>query len=223
MRTTQYVRQERAIAVADKGGIRERWMWGLRLLRDPEAMSSEKSLKHGVTDELIAAATARDFKLSAREIQYRLQCARAYPTEAEIRKVLADFETWWDLIQANFPAYEAPKDEPPADHRTEPERRAARGRALLDAVGDQGTLFPLDEFEPSDSTLKELQEYAVEMQELTARFAERDRKRRTYLDQLIRAADGDLSVTWKEAHDRLGLTTEAGDDFDPPIDEEDGI
>lgn len=84
MKTTQYVKQEKAIAVADSGGIRARWLWGLRLLRDSDAMSSEKSLRHGVTEQLIAAAKSSGLKLSAREIQARLQCARAYPTEAQI-------------------------------------------------------------------------------------------------------------------------------------------
>lgn len=213
MKTTQYIRQEKAIAVADSGGIRERWMWGLRLLRDPEAMSSEKSLRHGVTDQLIAAAKAAGLKLSDREIQRRLQCARTYPTEAEIRQMLADFKTWDDLHRANFPAYEAPENEPPADHRTDAERKHDKGRALLDLIGEQGTLFPLDHFEPVTTTLKELKDYADEMAELTARFAARDEERRAYLEQLIAAAGDDLSMTWQEAHDRL-----TGEDVTPKAD-----
>ena len=91
----------------------------------------------GVTDQLIAAATARGFKLSEREVRYRLQCARTYPTEAEIGNVIADFDTWFDLIQAKFPTYKAPDGEPPADHRTEAEREHdhARFPALALRVG----------------------------------------------------------------------------------------
>jgi hypothetical protein len=225
MKTTQYVRQEKAIAAADKGGIRERWVWGLRLLRDPEAMSSEKSLKHGVTDQLIAAATASGLKLSDREIRYRLQCARAYPTEAEIGNVIADFDTWFDLIQAGFPSYEVPDDEPPADHRTDAERKRDHARAALDLIGEQGTLFPLDQFEPVETTLKELQNYTQEMEELTARFAARDAERRAYLDKLVAAADNDLSMTWRDAQDRLNATDASATDQtmadeDPPLDED---
>lgn len=134
MKTTQYVRQEKAIAVADSGGIRQRWLYGLRLLRDQEAMSeSGKSLKHGIADQLIAVAKSNGLKLSAREIQSRLQCARAYPTEAQIRRSTADFEHWSALVQAGFPDYEAPEDEPPADHRNDAERKhdAARQLAAL--------------------------------------------------------------------------------------------
>lgn len=223
MKTTQYMRQERAIAAADRGGIRERWMWGLRLLRDPEAMAeSGKSLQHFVADELIAIATARGLKLSEREIRYRLQCARTYKTEAEIGKVLADFSSWSALIAANFPAYDVDENEPPADHRTDAERKRDHARALLDAVDEQGALFPLSDFEPHTTTLKELQDYTDEMEQLTARFAERDRQRREYLERLVQVADNDLSVTWKEAHDRLDDGTEPGEVEDPPIDPEDG-
>jgi hypothetical protein len=204
MKTTQYVNQERAIARADAGGIRERWLWGLRLLRDPEAMTqSGKSLQHGVTDQLIAAATARGYKLSASEIRYRLQCARTYPTEAEIAKVLGDFETWSALIAANFPAYEAPPDEPPADHRTESERDHDRARALLDLIGEQGSFFPASRFEPTTTPLKDLVAYTEEMEDLSAHFVERVKARRAYLDSLVEAADNDLSMTWQEAQERL--------------------
>lgn len=204
MKTTQYVRQEKAIAVADAGGIRQRWLWGLRLLRDPEAMSpSGKSLKHGVTDQLIAAATASGLKLSAREIQWRLQCARTYPTDSEIRNAVTDFETWRDLIQAGFPAYEAPEGEAPADHRTDTEREHDQARALLDLVGAQGSLFPADRFEPTVTPLKDLVIYADEMEGLTERFVRRDRERRAYLDSLIEAAGDDLSMTWQDAQQRL--------------------
>jgi hypothetical protein len=223
VKTTQYVRQEKAIAAADKGGIRERWMWGLRLLRDPDAFAPGSSqLRPGVADEQIAAATSGGLKLSAREIQYRLRCARAYPTEAEIAQALAQFETWWALIQADFPAYETPDDEPPADHRTPAEQRHARARALMDLVGQQATLFDVSQFEPITTTLEDLEKYAVEMDEVTARFAERDRQRRAYLNSLINAAGGDMSMTWREAQDRLNAAEpDARDDTyeqeDPPL------
>lgn len=210
---TQYVRQEKAIAAADKGGIRERWMWGLRLLRDPEAITeSKKSLQHGVTDELIEAAKSAGFKLTDREIRYRLQCARTYRTESEIGTVCSDFETWSELRAAGFPTYDAPPDEPPADHRTDAERKRDKARALLDQIGEQGTLFPLDEFEPSETTLKQMLERTEDMAAMTARFAARDVERRAYVDALIAAADGDLSMTWRDAQDRLNARDSSAPD-----------
>lgn len=92
MKTTQYIKQEKVIAVADSGGIRARWLWGLRLLQDPEAFNPGSSqLKPGRAGELVRAATAAGLRLSEREIRYRLDCARAYSTETQIRHACAAY------------------------------------------------------------------------------------------------------------------------------------
>ncbi len=209
MKTTQHLRQLKAVEAADTNLIREWWMFGLRLLRDQEIMSpSGLSLRHGETEKLIHAA-GRDAKgrprLSAQKIQRAIRCARTYQTESQIRRAATDFDTWSDLVDAGFPPYPAEEGEPPADHRTDRERDEDHHRALLDLVGDQGALFPLRDFEPVVTTLKDLQEYTAQQEELTARFVAHGKKRRDYLNRLIAAADNDLSVTWQEAHDRLGL------------------
>jgi hypothetical protein len=204
MKTTQHVRQEKAIAAGVGDDIRRRWMSGLRYLRDSDVMApSGKSMKHGAAEKLIAAAQAVGLTLSEREIRWRIQCARTYQTESQIGNAITDFRTWFDLIQAGFPEYKAPEGEPLADHRTEAEKRRDAARHLLDLVGEQGVLFPLDQFEPTESTLKDLVEHTEQGEELTARFLEHDRKRREYLDRLIAAAEGDLSMTWQEAQERL--------------------
>jgi hypothetical protein len=206
VKTTQYVKQEKAIASADAGSIRERWLWGLRLLRDPEAFAPDSTqLKPGRAHELVVASASAGLRLSEREIRYRLQCARTYPTEAEIRHACAEFGDWSALRTAAFPTYEAPEDEPLADHRTPAERDHDHARALVDLIGEQGALFPLRDFEPVTTTLKELVDYTEQQEELTARFVEHGRKRRAYLDSLIAVAGQDLSVTWQAAHDQLGL------------------
>lgn len=203
MKTTQYIRIERAISAASKSDIRERWIWGLRLLRDADAFApGSTQLKPGRADELVRASKAAGYKLTVREIQFRLQCARAYPTESQITNAGSQFEDWSSLRAAGFPPFEAPEGEPPADHRTEAERQRDHARALTDILGEQGTLFPLQDFEPNETPLKVLAAYAEEMAELTARFEKRDRERRAYLDALIEAAGGDLSVTWQSAHER---------------------
>lgn len=201
MKLTQYVQQEKVIAAADSGSIRERILWGLRILDDPEFVTgSGKSLKHGAAEKLIAAAKAAGQKLSEREIRRRMQGARAYPTDTQIGHAVADFRTWRDLADANFPAYDAPPGEPPADYRSGAERRRDRNRI---PDGDQYSLFPLDKFEPAEATLKALLEYTDEQDEITARYVEHGRKRRAYLDRLIVAAKDDLSMTWAQAESLL--------------------
>jgi hypothetical protein len=201
MKVSQYMRAEQAIVSADGSGIRSRWLYGLRLLRDPEAMSAGGGgLRHGVAEQLVAAAKARGLRLSDREIRRRLQCARVYSTETQIGHAVADFETWRDLSTAGFPPVDAPPGEPPADHRTKDEKDHAAARRLLDLVGEQGTLFPLEMFEPTESPLKDLVDYATEQEALTARFVEHGRKRREYLDLLVDAVGGDLAVVWEDAH-----------------------
>lgn len=203
MKTTQYVRQEKAIATADAGGMRERWLWGIRLLRDPDAFSAGSTqLKPGRTDELVAAAKSAGRALSEREIRRRLQCARAYRTESEFGRAVAEFPTWRELSDANFPQFDSPDGEPDADYRTDGERERDRRRAYADILSDQDALFPLSDFEPSMATLKELVDFTDEMEAWTGRYVARDKKRREYLDALILAVDDDLSVTWLEAQRR---------------------
>ena len=142
-----------------------------------------------------------------------MQCARTYPTEGEFRHAVAEFETWRDLASANFPAYEAPEGEPPADHRTDAERDRDRARALMDLIGDQGSLFPLRLFEPATTSLKELLDYTEQQEALTARFVEHGRKRRAEMDRLIAAAGNDLSMLWQEALNRLADDVDSEHEF----------
>jgi hypothetical protein len=201
VKTTQYIRQENAIAAADAGGMRERWMWGLRLLRDPDAFTPGSSqLKPGRAEELVKAAKAAGRNLSEREIRRRLQCARTYRTESEFGRAVAEFSSWTDLADAGFPQFGGEVGDLPADHRTDTERKRDFARIVADMVGDQGTLFPLDRYEPTESTLKDLEDYYAEMAGLTERFAKRDRERRDYLDRLANASGGDLSTSWQTAH-----------------------
>lgn len=203
MKTAQYVRQEKAIAAGAVSDIRGRWLYGLRLLHDPDVFAPRSTqLKPGRADELVRAAKAVGLRLTVREIQYRLQCARAYPYASQIANAGAQFEDWTALRSAGFPPMPEPADEPVADWRNENERQRERNRLLDDIFGEQGTLFPDADFEPRETPLKLLEAYAVEMAELTSRFAERDRKRRAYLNVLIEAAGGDLLMTWQDAHVR---------------------
>jgi hypothetical protein len=203
MRTAQYGRQEAAIAAAESDGIRRRWLYGLRLAADTEKIAAAGGLRNGVAEALVAEAAKRGIKLSGTEIRYRLQCARAYPTEAQFITAVTNHRSWTALREAGFPTTEAPEGEPLADYRTADEIKRDRARHLAELTDRQGTLFPLATFEPSTVTLKELQDYATEQAEMTARFAARDAERAAYLDELVAAVDGDLDATWQAAEDAL--------------------
>jgi hypothetical protein len=137
-------------------------------------------------------------------VRFSTGCSALGPTRPKLKSVdQLRISSAGRVLSRPLSAYKAPPDEPPVDHRTDAERDHDRARALLDVVGEQGALFPLSHFEPVTTTLKELSDYAREQREMTGRFAERDRKRDAYLEQLIAAAGNDLSMVWQEAHNRL--------------------
>ena len=190
MRYERYRRIEQAVAASDSGGIWERWRYGRRLLCDAEATTPNGNLQHGVLDKLKRGAARSNRKLSDREIQRRLQCARTYPTESQIRQCLADFETWNDLHLANFPLE---TDE----LRQQSDRRGAR---LIERAGYDESLF--DHFEKT-ATLAEIKVWADEQDEITARFVDVGQRRQLMLADLVKAVGGDLSKTWDEAEQAL--------------------
>lgn len=206
MRYSQYLRDESQIAAADSSGIIARWRWGRRLLLDDTAMSaSGKSLRHGIAEGLTARAKGKGIKLTEQEIQRRLRAARAYPTEAQIRELLTDFDSWDELARAGFPAVDRDPDEPDYDPRwtAEKEKTAAKAVQLLPTDEDeQLALFPDEQFGPL-STLSEMIKYADEMREWTDRQARRDNDRQNYLRRLAAAVGGDLSKTWEQAREAL--------------------
>lgn len=210
MRDSRFFRYEKNIAASDTGGILERWAMGHDLLADPKRVTPAGNLKHGVLAELISKAAKRGFKITEREIQRRMACARAYATEAEIRHAVTDFETWHDLVAAGFPPVQVPLDAgtEPYDPRDEDEKRRDAARELArrgqEAAG-QLSLFPDDTFDEL-STLTELAKYANEMSAMTDRYVRRDRERAQYLKALIDAVDGDMSKTWGEAQAALDST-----------------
>lgn len=209
MRYAQYLNDEKAIAAADKSGILERWRNGRRLLCDDTAVSgSGKSLRHGVLEGLIARAKSKGIKLTEQEIQRRLRAARAYPTEAQIRELLTDFDSWDALARAGFPPVERDPNEPEFDPRltAEKERSAAKAATQLLPTDEdeQLALFPDDQFGPL-STLAELAKYVDEMAHWTARQARRDSDRRAYLGSLVAAVGGDMSKTWEQAREALAI------------------
>lgn len=206
MRTRSYVAAEKAIAAADAGSIRQRWEYGRRLLVDDTATTPAGNLRNGVLAEMTRTALKTGRKVSEREIKYRVQAAKTYPTEIQIRQVLAQFENWWQLLKAGFPPYPAPEGERPYDPRTTNEIERAHdsaGASILPEPWEQRGLF---ERFSDDTTLAALQRYADEQAELTARFSRRCEMRQSYLDSLVKAVNGDMAKTLGEARAALGET-----------------
>jgi len=218
----RYLRLEKNIAASDTGGILKRWRYGRALVTDRKRTTEAGNFRSGVIDELIAIGRAADVTLSRREIQRRVQCAKAYPTETLLRHAVAQYETWRDLADANFPPVELPEGVDPG----EPYDPHAAGRkppkpptqdALTTADGkrvpafDPPVRFGGDEHGPR-STIEDLYAACKESEGYTERMAANDAKRRGYVDDLADAAGGDLTKTWYEAEvlrrglDVLGLS-----------------
>jgi hypothetical protein len=103
MRNAESLDLEQLRMKAAAGTIIQRWRYGRRLLMDGTATLPNGRMKHGVTGQLVLMASAAGYKLSEREVQWRLQCAREYETESEIQEILAEFDSWGALRDANFP------------------------------------------------------------------------------------------------------------------------
>lgn len=221
-RFARYLREEKYITTQDAGGIRKRWEYGRRLLMDGKTTTPNKTMRRGVLDTLVGNANAAGYKqVSRREIQYRLQCGRTYETEAELRKILAQFENWWSLIQAGFPAVEADEDGLPydprdtdekwRDFRDEMERRQRENPSQLTLDYELPDHFSHDTYSPR-TPISSLIAACDESERMTANFVKRDEERRAYVEELRAAADGNTDMAWYEAEGRriglngLGLT-----------------
>jgi hypothetical protein len=113
MSKPSYKKLQAAIAKGDGRSIEHRWAYGRAILDDPKKISSSgKSLRHGALEALIADAKSVGSVLSEREIQRRLQCARAYKTINQIRRLPSDLGTWDALCEAGFPAVEIDEEDP---------------------------------------------------------------------------------------------------------------
>jgi len=134
MKYRQFDRLEHQIHGTGSASIMLRWKWGRLVLCNEEFTDPSGRLRWGAINELIAKAAARGWKLSRREVQYRVECARAYLTETEIAHVCAQFEYWGDLRSAGFPPVDAAENaasappEEPHDPRPPYEKRDAAMR-----------------------------------------------------------------------------------------------
>jgi hypothetical protein len=198
---------QRAIARDDKHGIESRWAYGRAILADPKRMSaSGKSLRNGAIEALIAEA---GFKadgvtpaLSRREIQYRVECARAYETITQLRTAACAIDDWTEFRETGFPSVVV--DEVPS-----PESLLDDIEATDPQEFEQLGLFPpMVKSVPLESaSLRVLVSYAEDMRNMTASFARRDEERAAHLRDLCAAVGGDLDVLYPDAVAALANVT----------------
>lgn len=207
VKAARYGKIDKEIIAHDGGGIWERWRYGRLLLVDDTATTAAGNLQHGVLAKLILAAERHGIKVSEREIRRRVQCARTYPTRSQIGQLLTDFRTWDEVINSTWPEYPTLEDERPYDPRTDAElmndqHRKGKGLNLFgDQATRQYTLF--DSFAPETTSLATLDEWTRQQEEITARFVAIGIERRRYLDDLVKAVDGDMTATWATAQAAL--------------------
>jgi hypothetical protein len=198
VRTAAYRKIEKAIAASDSGSIFERWRYGRLLLVDAQATTAGGSFKNGVLAQLIAKTG-----LSEREIQRRKQCGLTYETEGQFRHAVAEFETWHDLAAANFPESPKLEGERPYDPRTTADlKRDHERHSGLPTEFEQRSLFEYFDDKP-DATLLDAERHADELTELAARMSVRCEERHVYLDELVKAVDGDKTRLLREAQEIL--------------------
>lgn len=204
MRPSRYSRQEKVIGTSDGDTIICRWRYGHLLRCDEKRVTPQGNLRNDVIEELIAIAKKAGYTISRREIQYRLQCAKAYTTEAEIRRSSAQYGHWWDLIRAGFPAVEVPPgeaDAEPYDPRDRDEIKRDNDRALRTAREERVQML-LPGFYPTMS-LNEISKRNDEKRELGQQLVFEADELQPIIDELLEAVDGDGSATFDEAEDIL--------------------
>lgn len=221
MRLGEYGRIEREISASGNGTIWHRWRYGRRMACDTDITTPNGRFRHHAIDKLIKASGG---KLTRRELQYRLECALAYPKRSQIVQASAQFEYWWNLISGGFPAFEGAEDELPynplatdelviqhkttADHVAEDGQYEGGGivpREDHEERGEEpseGAMIPRDTY-PDTTPLSELVRWAEQERELARRFNARVDRLCHYIDSLVKAADGNLNMTLGEAENRL--------------------
>lgn len=206
MSRPNYPKLSQAPARDDRHSIEHRWRHGRAILTDPEMMSaSGKSLKHGAMDKLIAIAKAAGVKLSEREIQWRIQCARAYKTINEIRRSTSDFADWTALVEAGFPVTYIDES---VDEIDDIETVGASDESPTE--WDQDPLFDIPGFKAvvkvrgrkvdlSDLTVREAVDYRDMCHEMHANFGRTVAQVESSVEVMLRGCGGDLEANAIEA------------------------
>lgn len=198
---------QRAIARGDGRSIEDRWAYGRALLDDPRKWAaSGEQLRAGAIESLIADAKAVGSKLTETEIRRRLRCARAYPSVDAIRSVATEYATWWDLVQAGFPAVEV-----------DDQADAIEEIGLAEEGNQQDPLFEIPGFKPvlkirgrkrdlAELTVREAVEYRNMCREMHDSFGRTVTQIDSTVAAMLAGAGGDLDLNALDAYRRATET-----------------
>lgn len=117
MTISPLIKLERRIARGEQAPVIDRWHYGRQVL---ESRVGRQRLPQGMIADLVAAAVKAGFKVTEREIQYRISFAEAYETITVAERAVRLFGSWTALRDAGFPAMEADPDDPEVIELAEP-------------------------------------------------------------------------------------------------------
>lgn len=207
MAQSPYLKLEKRIGSDERDSITCRWRYGRELLK---AKGARKKLPEGLATELIVDALRSGIKISEREIRYRVQCATVYANDQQIGKAIAEWGTWFGLIQAGFPAVDI--DEEDLDEVDEMEEVGLSADAGPDAVQDP--LFEIPGFKPvlkihgrktdlDKITVGDAVAYRDMCREMHANFGRTVVQIEASVSSMLAGSGGDLAANALEAY-RLG-------------------
>lgn len=198
-----YLKLETTIAKDERDGVIQRWRYGRELLA---VKAGRRKLPDGLITELIVDATRAGLKLSEREIRYRVQCATVYEDDRQIRQALAEFGTWFGLIQAGFPAVEVDEaDETEAIEEVGLVADAAIQDPLFDIPGFKAVLkINGRKRDLTDITVGEAVAYRDMCREMHANFGRTVAQVEATVDIMLANSGGDLEANaleaWRVSH-----------------------
>jgi hypothetical protein len=196
-----YLRLEKLIASDERGGVVHRWEYGGKLI---EARAGRQQLPHGFLDDRVSEADRAGIKgISRREIQYRIQLASAYDSEAKVRTACAHFGSWSALRDAGFPSVEVDESDDVVD---EIDNITATGSPTV----EQDPLFDIPGFKPvlringrkrdlADVTVRDAIAYRDMCDDMHANFGRTVAQIKASVELMVAGAAGDLDANAVEA------------------------
>lgn len=201
MSKPSYKALQRAILRGDGRSIEDRWAYGRAVIEDPKKWASTgEQLRAGAIEALTADSAKVGPKLTETEIRRRIRCARAYPSINAIRSAATEYATWWDLVQAGFPAVEIAEDQADA---IEEVGLATHQDPLFEIPGFKSVLkIRGSKRDLADLSVREAVEYRDMCRVMHESFGRTVAQVEATVEAMLAGAGGDLDANALEAYRR---------------------